>query len=191
MPQAVEFDTMVRMANEGLPLAAIARCLGIVGYEARPLLDEALRLGKIFEMPAPDWPPTARRADRVPYKNPPTPQSWLRNINDELLALHCVKVFQLTPLQGSVFSLLLRHKEVTKEMIHSVIEHRRSQRGSKSEMEETELKMVDVVICHIRRKMKKFNDGEPPVHTLWGSGYYIPNSFKSKAVEYINSFDTE
>lgn len=181
----------IRMANEGLPVSAMARALAIAGYEVRECLDEALTLGKIIEMPINDWPPTAKKSDRIPNRPPPSPQTWLRMVDDDMLSLYCVKVFQLTPLQGAVMSVLLRHKEVTKEMIHSVIEHRRQSRATRTDMEETELKMVDVVICHIRRKMKKYNDNDPPVKTLWGSGYYIPSEFKAKVVSLIDGFEKD
>ncbi len=188
---ATDNAVMIRMANEGLPLGAMARCLGIASYELRDALRDALQLGKIFEMPAPDWPPTARKKDRVPPNGAPSPQAWLRSIDDDKLALYCVKIFHLTPLQGSVFSMLLRHRQVTKEMVHSIIEFRRSQFGSKTDIEETDLKMVDVVICHIRKRMKVFNDGNSPIETLWGAGYYIPTEFKVKAVAIINEFDKD
>lgn len=181
----------IRMANEGLPLAAMARCIGIAGYELREMLEDALQLGKILEMPRGDWPPTARKADRVPDRPPPSPQSWLRQTDDDALALHCVKVFKLTPLQGAVMSLLLRHRDVSKDMIHSVIEHRRQLKTTKTDVEETEVKMVDVVICHIRRKMRGYNEGKSPIETLWGSGYFIPQEFKAKAVEMIHQFEKE
>lgn len=188
MPQTEQWQPYaVRMANEGLPIGAIARALAAPGTDVRSVLVDALQLGKILEMPPPDWPPTARRSDRVPSIAPPSPQEWLRKISEDKLTISCCKVFKLTPLQGSVFSLLMRHKEVTKEMIHMVIEHRRQLK--KPSNEETEIKMVDVVICHIRRRLKRFNGNKPPITTLWGSGYYIPSDFKNKAVELIQAFE--
>lgn len=171
----------VRMANEGLPIGAIARSVAVPGDEIRELLMDALALGKILEMPAPDWPPTAKRRDQVPRI-----VGGLAAMDHETLAILCVKAFGLTPLQGAVFALLLRHHEVSKEKIHAVIEERRSRRTSKSSLEETDLKMVDVVICHIRRRMKEFYKGKTPVVTLWGAGYFIPKELKEIATTLIN-----
>lgn len=175
----------VRMANEGLPIGAIARALAEPGSEIREVLTDALQVGKILEMPPADWPPTAYKSDRVPVI---VPQDWLRKITQDDLTVACCKVFKLTPLQATVFALLLRHKEATKEMIHFVIEQRRQLRN-KDGADETEIKMVDVVICHIRRRLKKFNHNKPPITTLWGSGYYVPAEFKKKVVELINTFE--
>lgn len=177
----------IRMANEGIPLSAMARALGVPSGAVRRTLDNALQLGKILSIPPDDWPPMGPRKPR--RQSAGAARTWLQRIGDDLLTLHCIRVFKLTPLQASVFSMLLRHNDVTKEMIHNMIEHRRQQKGARSTLEETDLKMVDVVICHIRRKLKAYNDGQSPVLTVWGSGYYIPGEFKLKATRMIQSYE--
>lgn len=45
-------------------------------------------------------------------------------------------------------------------------------------MDEPELKIIDVFICKLRKKIAKINDGESHIETVWGRGYVLrdPNA---------------
>jgi transposase len=61
-------STAVRLAQEGVPVAAIARALCTPYEYVARALREALEAGDIAEMPASDWPVGQRREDRAPTK---------------------------------------------------------------------------------------------------------------------------
>ena len=40
-------------------------------------------------------------------------------------------------------------------------------------MDEPELKIIDVFICKLRKKLAKATDGESHIETVWGRGYVL------------------
>jgi two-component system cell cycle response regulator CtrA len=40
-------------------------------------------------------------------------------------------------------------------------------------MDEPELKIIDVFICKLRKKLATANDGESHIETVWGRGYVL------------------
>jgi hypothetical protein len=160
-----------RLAYEGVPVRVIARSILQSAELVADSLDEALSVGEITEMPAADWPPTARRADRLP--------ALVAKESDEKRLLCCEKIFKLTKLQANFMLVLLKHNEISKDTLHRVIEQQRSIRRNRPDNpEQTDPKMVDVVIWNIRRKLKVHNIA---IVTLWGHGYYIPEPDRSYA----------
>jgi hypothetical protein len=47
----------IRLADEGVPVQAIARATQIPSGELLPLLSDAIHAGQLIAMPASDWPP--------------------------------------------------------------------------------------------------------------------------------------
>lgn len=39
--------------------------------------------------------------------------------------------------------------------------------------DEPELKIIDVFICKLRKKIEKYTNGEQYIKTIWGSGYKL------------------
>lgn len=74
-----------------------------------------------------------------------------------------------TPSEGRVVGLLMSQGFVRKEAIFSLLYDNRPN-------EIPEPKIVDVFICKIRAKLKKFT--EVRIETKWGEGYYIPTQDK-------------
>ena len=67
--------------------------------------------------------------------------------------------------------VLLKREEADKETLHFVIETQRALRRTRPDsVESTDVKMVDVVICKLRKKLKLVN---AKIDTLWGHGYYL------------------
>lgn len=152
-------DVAVALADEGVPVRAIARAVQVESEDVYGFLNSAMDDGKLIELPQPDWPAGTRRWSRRP-----SPSSVL-NLDDDMLNLACAAVFQMTRLQAAVFVAIVRRPEITKEQVHIAIESTRSPNA-----DPTDPKMIDVVICHIRKKLKPF---KLELKTIWGRGYSL------------------
>lgn len=161
-----------RLASEGVPVRVIARSMERTAEDVRETLEYAKELGTISEIPRDDWPPTARRADRIP--------STLNEHSDGDLLFACMRGLKLTRLQASFMMVLLKRNEVDKDTLHHVVESQRAIRQSRPDnMEETDPKMVDVVICNMRKRLKPLGIS---ITTVWGHGYFL-NDISRKVVE--------
>jgi hypothetical protein len=170
-------DVSARLAVEGVPVGAIARALAITPAEARELLENAIACGNITEVPPADWPPTSLRGARTSLLTGKTtkPADFL---------LNCKHMFKLTTLEASFLRVLLLNKRAEKDKLHHVVENLRAQRATRPDSsEETDPKMVDVVICHLRRKLK----GIIKITTLWGDGYFIEDAERKALLDRINT----
>jgi hypothetical protein len=168
-----------RAANEGIPIAAIARIVEQPFEDVSALLRAAHSCGDIGEIPKADWPPAAKWSERLP--------SVARSANAEDVEFHCRRVFKLTALEAGFMMVILRCECADKEKLHNVIEsQRRSRQALPDSSELTDPKMVDVIICKLRAKLEKA--GFPKKTTLltnWGQGYYFEAATKQKIFELI------
>jgi hypothetical protein len=167
-------DTVVSLADEGVPVQAIARATHTPFQEISDLLREAMDEGKIIELPQSDWPPGSLRRSRKP-----SGQSVL-NLDDSTLQLACANIFDLTRLQAAVFIALIRRPNITKDQVHTAIENTRSPTS-----DPTDQKMIDVVICHIRKKIKPF---DIELRTRWGQGYSLLSTERDKVLVLIEQY---
>lgn len=154
----------VRMANEGIPVLAIARSLAVASADIFEHLNEAKDAGEIFDVPSNDWPPKG-----------PRHQMFKTKLSETEMMFICRQTFSLTPLQSAFMATLLRNERVDKAKLHTVIENQRRARWTKEqpdEKEPTEPKMVDVIICHLRKKLRIVNR-DIEIKTDWGTGYYM------------------
>lgn len=173
--ERISYYIAVRLAAENVPVNVVARGLDIPAPEVRNALEYALETGGITEMPAPDWPPTARRADHLP--------SVITAARDVDLTISCMRAFKITKLMASFMIVLLKREEADKIVLHRVIEAQRASRTSRPDnMEETDPKMVDVIICNLRKKLKPYG---LIIQTLWGHGYYISSEGRRAALALI------
>ena len=163
-----------RFADEGVPIRAMARAFKQTTEAIRSAVEEAIYKGRIVQMPRDDWPVGQIRNDRTP--------SFVRTnkIGDEDLIMTCKRLFNVTRLQGALLSVLLNRNEVSKETMHQIIESRRRTPGK----EETDTKMVDVVIFNLRKRLKPHNY---TIHTLWACGYFMPPAQRKEILELINA----
>ena len=176
-----DVNVIARLANEGIPIAVMAR-----GFDApAELIRDAVRCsienGTVTEMPREDWPPTARRADHLP--------SQLAKEQDDHLLTACMRAFNITKLQSSFMLVLLKREEADKDTLHHVIESQRAiRRNQPDNPDTTDPKMVDVVICNLRKRLRLF---WPPAHevikTLWGHGYYMEKADRDSAMDKIHA----
>lgn len=163
-----------RFAYEGVPVSAIARGLGKSSTDVRECLEYHISIGTITGMPVADWPPTARRADRLP--------AFMQKESEEIQMLACQRVLKLTPLEAGFILVLLRRDEADKDTLHYVIETQRQLRRADNP-EATDKKMVDVIICKLRRKLSKFNIS---IKTIWGRGYFIDEEGRQNLESLLN-----
>ena len=169
-----------RMAVEGIPVAAIARVLLWPGEDVSRSLKHSLACGMICDLPAYDWPPTARHADRLPTI--PVSKS-----NDDTFVFQCRRLWGLTGLQAAFFYVLMKNVNVDKAKLHNVVEKQRALKGDQvATADETDPKMVDVVICHLRKRLRKHNI---KISTLWGFGYFIDEKTKSSVKAILSTVD--
>lgn len=166
-------DIAVLLADEGVPVRAIARSIKVPGEDVYEMLRDAVEQGRLFELPKDDWPPGTKRSQRAQSKN------TILSRDDETLRMGCSSRFKMTRLQAAVFVALLRRPELSKEHIHNAIEAIRP--GANSP---TDLKMVDVVVCHIRKKLKMI-DAAWTIVTVWSIGYSLAPAARESALHIL------
>ena len=170
-----------RLANEGVPIAVMARAFQLSALQVRNTLAEHLANGTITELPRDDWPPTSRRADHLP--------SQLAKEQDDHLLTACMRAFNITKLQSSFMLVLLKRDEADKDTLHHVIESQRAiRRNQPDNPDTTDPKMVDVVICNLRKRLRPyFPSGHETIKTLWGHGYYMERVDRDLAMAKIHA----
>lgn len=87
-------------------------------------------------------------------------------------------VFGLTGQEAKLFGALLKRDIITKEAAMSVLYGLRPDGD-----EEVEIKIIDVFVCKIRKKLEKFEIG---IETVWGRGYRMSAEAKVKAQSYLD-----
>lgn len=172
-----EAKLAVAAANEGIPVAAIARVLGHPMDDCYESLKEAKERGAITELPRSDWPPGIRVHERLP--SVPLP-------SDKDLAFLVGKTYKLTALEAGFLVTLLKNRQVEKSRLHGIVEHQRNTRVNQPDhLEATDPKMVDVMICKLRKKLKMV-DNKIKIETIWGSGYYIETDMKPRILSHLD-----
>jgi hypothetical protein len=163
-----------RLADEGVPIRAMARAFKWSTEAVREAVQEAIDNGRIVQMPKDDWPVGQARDDRTP--------TFIRQnrMDDESLIFSCIRLFHITRLQASLLAVLIVRNEVSKDTMHQIIESRRP-----PGKEETDPKMVDVVICHLRKRLKPFS---LKINTLWACGYYMEPQQRKAILEMVNKY---
>lgn len=170
------FSVAVALADEGVPVAAIARSVHLPSDEVRSALREAISEGRIVEMPRDDWPPNLRRVDRLPGAG--------QTYTDEQLSTYCRRLFQLTALEATVLVPLVKRDEASKASLHAAIQAGRATRAH-AEVEETDPKMVDVVIHKLRRKLSPHG---VEIKTLWAKGYFMDRTMRRLVFDMLNAY---
>lgn len=170
----LDFDaTVARLAVEGVPVCAIARATVKQADVIRDILDQAIRTGTIAEIPKQDWPGLSSNTSRLPaLKQLPLP-------SDEQFHLQIVRTFHVTRLHARLLAVLLRRPEATKEMLHAAAENNGE---VKSDGEHTDKKIVDVVICHLRKRLAPYSI---EIKTLWAVGYCIDPQVRARALKML------
>lgn len=156
----------VRLADEGIPIRAIARALHIPSGELYEMLNDAIAVGTIVELPKDDWPVGSQRTSRTVFYGTPLE-------HETALVCACARTFKTSPLEAAMLALLLRRNEATKDQLHTVIEQNRPTMGK----EPVDQKMVDVMICKLRKKIKPHG---VTIDTMWGIGYHMTSENRER-----------
>ena len=175
-----------RAANEGIPIGAIGRILQCPYGVVSEHLKLAANNGAIGTMPKPDWPPSQHSDARLP--------TIQRTANSDDIEVACHVKLKLTRLETAFLVVLLRNTHCDKEKLHVVIETQRAARQMQpNKLECTEVKMVDVIICKLRAKLKRANP-DFVIKTVWARGYFIEPAVKEAIFKLIgapNAFNAE
>lgn len=166
------------LALEGVPLCAMSRAFGTTTQNIREVLDAAIGNGSIVEIPPYDWPPGTSRIRRLPsFLTKRDPEDFLMAIRD---------LFKLTSLEANFVRVLVTNNRADKIKLHAVAQQLRALRASKPDnYDDTDPKMVDVVICHLRRKLGKAGI---TIRTLWGSGYFLEEEQRKLIFAAVDKF---
>lgn len=165
-PNSDAFAVAVRLADEGIPVRAIARATHLASDEIYEALRDAISRGSIVDMPRDDWAPGSGRSQRSVFNGTPLEQ-------EQALKCACARYFKASPLEAAMLGLMLKRTEVTKQQLHAIIEENRLGK------EQTDQKMVDVMICKLRKKLKPH---EIEIETMWGIGYLISTAHRERAI---------
>lgn len=170
---------VTQLADEGVPIRAIARSVKMPYGDVSALIDTAIAEGQLLQVPKSDWPigKGHSRDNREPQFDPFT------GVSEDAFDLTLIRLFRVTKLQCSLLAPLLRRKEVTRNAMHETIERRR-----KPGAPPTEEKLVDVVICNLRKKLKPFG---LEIKTIWSQGYYMDAEHRAKVRDMINNHTQE
>jgi len=148
----------VRLADEGVPLRAIARATNTPSDLLRERLTQARKSGTLVDLPKEDWPPGFPRDQRA------LQLSRMVGEDKRAVELALQQVFHLTSTEVGLMLLLLANPSVPKERINMV--HR----------------TIDVHMCNIRRRLLPF---DVRVGTLWGYGYQLTEAARQRIMELI------
>lgn len=162
--------TVVKAANEGVPIAALGRIFSPAysSSTVRELLHEAVDLGLILAMPREDWPPLTGRDQRTPAG-----VSHRLDDDDATLILRMGSRLKTTKLESHVLLTVLRRGMATRDQLHIAVEN---SRGNPDEP--TDIKIVDVVICKLRKKLAPMNF---VLHTIHSTGYEMSEAHRAAA----------
>lgn len=161
-------NVIVRLADEGVPVRPIVRALLMEYQTVRDTIRDAHERGLITVIPRDEWPQGTRRDERLPDTVP-------MEFEDEHLNMLVIRRFGLTASEARMFTALLRRPEMTKAQLHK---NTQGHEGG-THKDPTELKIVDVFICKLRKKLDKL---PTPIiiDTIWGKGYALSSAMKAK-----------
>jgi hypothetical protein len=147
----------IRLADEGVPLRAIARATKQPSIAVREQLHDAKASGHLLELPKEDWPPGFPRDRRA------LQLSRMMVENRPVLVFSVQKAFGLTPSQANLLLRLLQNSEIAKE-------------------NDSNANLLDVHIHHIRKRLRGFGI---IVTTLWGYGFKLSEDARRKTMDLI------
>jgi DNA-binding response OmpR family regulator len=146
------------LADEGVPLRAIARATRIPSPDLRERLLEAQSDGRLLSLPRDDWPPGFPRDQRA------LQLSRLVVEHKETISLTVGRIFGLTTTEVKLLLVLLQNSSLDKD--------RADMSG----------RAVDVHVCHIRQRLQPYG---VEIVTVWGFGYQLQARDRRKTMDII------
>jgi len=153
-------EIAIRLADEVVPLRAIARAIKESSDVLRDRLRAAQAAGRLLDLPRDDWPPGFPRDQRA------LQLSRLVVENRDAVLLAVQQIFHMTPTEVGLLLVLLQHASLFKDRIDNMMP----------------AKTVDVHICRIRKRLLPYGI---EITTLWGNGYRLPLAGRRKTMDMI------
>ena len=151
-------DLAIRLADEGIPLRAIARATLTPSAAIRDTLYQAKDEGRLVALPREDWPPGFPRDQRA------LQISRLISQDKPNLYLTVQQLFGLARIEVQLLLTLIQHEVVSKD--------RDDMAG----------RTMDVHICSMRKRLRPF---KIKIITLWGFGFQLSLEDRRRAMDLI------
>jgi hypothetical protein len=166
LPRTKELSQLaIKLADEGVPVRAIARAMGVSLADLREQFDEALLEGRILTTPRTDWPPRLQPSNQLPI-------SKLSGIEERVLLGAVMRTFGTTECQSRLLLALIRRHELTREELHEVYNWRNGREVN------TQMKILDVQFLRLKEALRRFDLN---IETLWGFGRRMSWDDRKKA----------
>lgn len=159
----------VRLADEGVPICAIARATQRRSEDICNAVKDAIADGSITTMPAMDWPAGSRREGRFPMLKPIS----MDEVEPVAIALRLA--FRLPPAACRVLAVIVLRGEAQRTTLHAV---------ACGENSEADPKIVDIYVNTIRKKLSVYGIA---IETVWGRGYAVTKINQRAILERIQA----
>jgi len=157
MGSASQYEVVIRLADEGVPVRAIARSTSLPSDQIREILTDALQDGRLLELPREDWPPGFPRDQRVNYAR-------ATGVDPIALLYRVQKLFRCARSEAILLLALVQNDQVSKVR------------------DDMAYKSVDVYVCNLRKILEPL---KITINTLWGYGYRITPKDRRKLLDMI------
>jgi DNA-binding response OmpR family regulator len=161
--QSLDSDTgitiAIRLADEGVPVRAIARAIKVSSEILREKLSQALTDGRLLDLPRDDWPPGFPRDQRALQLS----RLVIEDRDQLLVAMQ--QVFRLTPTEINLLLVLMQHPLLLKERVDNM-----------------NVETIDVHIHRIRKRLAVFGI---EIQTRWGHGYEFSVENRRKIMDLV------
>jgi len=162
---AVE-DIATRLAEEGVPVAAIARATNVPASDVWARLYDAWWEGKLIGLPRNDWPPNVPRGQRLPEF------AKLADLSQDHLLNGLIRVFKITRAGARLLLALIERHDVSNDDLHYFTQ-------AEYNYEATSFK---VHICSLRRKLQPFG---LEIETIWRYGKQMSAAHRRRALDML------
>lgn len=153
-------DIAVRLADEGVPLRAIARAIKLSSDVVRERLQREQAAGRLLDLPRDDWPPGFPRDQRA------LQLSRLVVEDRKKLLLAMQQIFGLTPTEIGLLLVLIQHPSLLKDRVAGTMT----------------ANTLDVHVCSLRKRLEPHGIA---IETLWGYGYQFSAAGRRKVMDMI------
>jgi hypothetical protein len=153
-------DIAIRLADEGVPLRAIARAIKQPSNLVRERLRRAQETGRLLDLPRDDWPPGFPRDQRA------LQLSRLVTENRDLFFMAIQQLFGLSPTEIGLLLSLVQQPSLLRD------------RATDTMTPQT----VYVHVCRIRQRLAPHGI---EIKTSWGHGYHFSPGGRRKVMKLI------
>lgn len=165
-PPTMAYRMVLRMAAEGIPLAAIARVTFQPYQDVRRYVHDAKTAGLLSAIPARDWP-DGTRIERRPTTKPTV-------VGDRpALTIRLQVLFDLTPNEAKFLAALATFEFLDRPTLRQILTTKSVLAGNK---------IVDVYACHVRKALKAHGI---TFENVRGFGYRMPEESRRRILDLV------